>query len=206
MIRTIIFDLGGVIITIDQPQAVRNFQEIGLKDAAMLLDPYTQQGVFGDLEEGLISDEDFRRELSRMVGRELTWEECQYGWLGYRKELPPRNLEALRRLREEGYRLVLLSNTNGYMQRWAETDFDGKGGSIADYFDALYRSYEVKLMKPDPKFFQLVLEREGLRPEEALFVDDGQRNVEVAESLGIKGYCPENGADWTQDIYKYLRS
>ena len=168
MIRTIIFDLGGVIITIDQPQAVRNFQEIGLKDAATLLDPYTQQGIFGDLEEGLISDEDFRRELSRMVGRELTWEECQYGWLGYRKELPPRNLEALRRLREEGYRLVLLSNTNGYMQRWAETDFD--------------------------------------RPEEALFVDDGQRNVEVAESLGIKGYCPENGADWTQDIYKYLRA
>ena len=52
MIRTIIFDLGGVIVTLDQPQAVRRFMEIGLKDAERRLDPYTQSGMFGDLERG----------------------------------------------------------------------------------------------------------------------------------------------------------
>ena len=41
MIRTISFDLGGVIITIDHQQAVRRFEELGLKDAAQRLDPYT---------------------------------------------------------------------------------------------------------------------------------------------------------------------
>lgn len=204
MIKTIIFDMGGVIITIDQPQAVRRFEELGLKDAKQRLDPYTQVGIFGDLEAGKISAEEFQRELSLLVGRELTFEDCKYGWLGYLKEVPQRNLEALSRLRAMGYRVVLLSNTNSFMQSWAESDFDGKGGSIADYLDALYRSYEVKLMKPDKRFFQLVLEKEGLKPGEALFVDDGQKNVDVAVSLGIKGFCTVNGGDWTREIYDYL--
>ena len=42
MIKNIIFDLGGVILTLDQPQAVRRFETLGLKDAEQRLDPYTQ--------------------------------------------------------------------------------------------------------------------------------------------------------------------
>lgn len=51
-IKNIMFDLGGVIMTIDQPSAVKRFKEIGLEDAERRLDPYTQSGIFGDLEEG----------------------------------------------------------------------------------------------------------------------------------------------------------
>ena len=54
MIKNILFDLGGVIITLDQSQAVRHFKEIGLKDAEQRLDPYTQSGIFGDVEKGTI--------------------------------------------------------------------------------------------------------------------------------------------------------
>ena len=42
MIKNIVFDLGGVIMTIDQSQAVRRFKELGLEDAEQRLDPYTQ--------------------------------------------------------------------------------------------------------------------------------------------------------------------
>lgn len=59
-----LFDLGGVIITLDQSQAIRRFEELGVPDAAQRLDPYQQSGIFGQLEEGMISAEDFRRELS----------------------------------------------------------------------------------------------------------------------------------------------
>ena len=55
MIKNLIFDFGGVVITIDQPQAVRRFKEIGLLNAEQQLDPYTQSGIFGDLERGVIS-------------------------------------------------------------------------------------------------------------------------------------------------------
>jgi len=206
MIKNIIFDLGGVIITISHQEALRRFQRLGLKDAERQLDPYTQNGIFGDLEEGKITAEDFRRELSRMVGRELTYGECQHAWHGYRADLPQRNLDALKKLKQQHYRLILLSNTNPFMMDWAESEeFDGKGNPIQHYFDALYMSYRVKAMKPSELFFRHVIEQEQINPEETLFVDDGPRNVAVAESLGIHTFCPKNGEDWTDEIYDYLK-
>lgn len=205
MIKNIIFDFGGVIVTIDQSQAVRRFEEIGLENAAECLNPYTQSGIFGELEEGKISAEEFRVELSRMAGRELSQEDCKYGWVGYCKELPKRNLTALLKLKEEGYRIILLSNTNPFMMDWADSNgFDGVGHPLSYYFDSMYRSYEEKMMKPDVKFFRHVLYKERILPEETLFVDDGERNIAAAEKVGLRTFCPENGKDWTAEIYKYL--
>lgn len=206
MIKNIIFDLGGVIITISHQEALRRFLQLGLKDAERQLDPYTQNGIFGDLEEGKISAEEFRKELSNMVGRELTYGECQYAWHGYRADLPQRNLDALKKLKQQRYRLILLSNTNPFMMDWAESEeFDGKGNPIQHYFDALYMSYRVKAMKPSEHFFRYVIDQEQIDPDETLFVDDGPRNVAVAESLGIHTFCPKNGDDWTDEIYDYLK-
>lgn len=206
MIRCILFDLGGVVITIDQDQAVKRFKEIELKDAEKRLDPYTQSGIFGDLEAGAISAEQFRVELSKLVGRELTFQECRYAWTGYCKEVPQRNLETLLKLREQGYRIVLLSNTNPYMMDWAlSNDFDGDGHSLKYYFDELYMSFQVKLMKPNDLFYRHVLRKEKLFPQECLFVDDGPRNVAAASQMGIQTFCPKNGADWTKEIYEYLK-
>ena len=205
MIKNIIFDFGGVVMTLDPNEAVRRFQTLGLEDAARQLDAYTQVGIFGDLEHGKISDETFRHELSRMVKHEQTWEECRHAWLGYAKEVPQRNLDTLKNLRAEGYRLILLSNTNPYMMSWAMSpDFDGEGHAVSYYMDACYLSYRVGAMKPDKRFFQYVLDAEQIVPEESLLLDDGLRNVEVAESMGNHTFCPENGADWTKEIYDYL--
>ena len=201
MIRNIIFDFGGVVVTLSHPEALRRFKALGLPDADKWLDPYTQGGIFGELEEGKITAEDFRRELSVLCGRELSYDECRHAWLGYRE-----NLEALKKLRSEGYRLILLSNTNPYMMSWAKSgDFDGEGHSIDDYFDATYLSYELGVMKPDDMFFRKVLMAEQVPPGDCLFLDDGPRNVAAASQIGIRTFCPENGADWTREIYDYLK-
>lgn len=206
MIKTIAFDLGGVVITIDQPRAVSRFKEIGLADAEQRLDPYTQTGIFGDLEHGLITAEDFRLELGKLIGHDVTVEQCAYAWQGYAKDVPMRNLEALKRLRQQGYRVVLLSNTNPYMMMWAMSpQFDGQGHSLADYFDHCYLSYQLKLMKPSEDIFCRVLQAEQTLPHEILFVDDGPRNVAAASQMGFRTFCPKNGADWTEEIYEYLK-
>ena len=206
-IRTIIFDLGGVIITLDSQQAVDRFKVLGVKDAEQRLDSYTQSGIFGDLEHGLISDEDFRRELSKLVGHEVSHEQCAYAWQGYAKEVPQRNLDALDRLRREGYRVVLLSNTNPYMMEWVDSGaFDGKGHSVFHYFDACYLSYQLKLMKPSEDIFRAVLRNEKTFASECLFVDDGARNVATASQLGMRTLMPENGEDWTAKIFDFLRN
>ena len=204
-IKTIVFDLGGVIITLDQSQAVRRFEELGLKDANERLNAYTQEGIFGELENGLITAEQFRAELSAMVGREVTMEECNYAWQGYAKDVPMRNLEAVTRLRQQGYRVLLLSNTNPCMMAWVNSDrFDGQGNPVSAYFDACYLSYEMKLMKPSEEIFRQLMMKEQIAPSEILFVDDGPRNVATASQLGMRTFCPENGADWTDEIYNYL--
>ena len=193
-------------MTIDQNEALRRFKELGLDEAEKCLDPYTQSGIFGDVEEGKITAEEFRAGLSRLVGRELTFDECKYCWLGYRKDVPARNLEMLKELRAKGYRLILLSNTNPFMMSWALTDdFDGGKASLDDYFDALYLSYRLGVMKPDPRFFRAVIDNEKINPEESLFVDDGPRNIEAAGQLGFNTLCPGNGSDWRSDLLVCLR-
>lgn len=204
-IRNIMFDLGGVIMTIDQPSAVRRFEEIGLKDAASCLDPYTQSGIFGDVEEGKISAEEFAEKLGAMCGRKLTFDECKYAWRGYTREVPYRNIKALDRLREMGYRLILISNTNPFMMSWGmSSEFSGDGRSIGDFFDAMYMSFKMKMMKPDRRMFEAIVAGEGIMPEETLFVDDGRKNVEVGKEMGFHTFCPENGTDWTADLFRML--
>lgn len=205
MIKNLIFDLGGVIITLAPDEALRRFKSLGLENAEEQMDAYTQMGIFGQLEEGKISAEAFREELSRQVGREVTYNECRYAWLGYVKEVPQRNLDALLRLRSEGYRIILLSNTNPYMMSWVRsTEFDGHGHSIDYYMDACYLSYQLGVMKPDTEFFHRVLMTEKIMASETLFIDDGPRNVATASQIGIRTYCPQNGADWTTTIYEYI--
>ena len=205
-IKNIAFDLGGVVLALSYEQAVRRFEEIGLKDARQQLDAFEQRGIFGDLEAGRITTEDFRRELSRMVGRELTLDECFYAWHGYVDHVPQRNLEALLSLRNRGYQVCLLSNTNPFMMQWADKDFDGQGHPISYYFDALYLSFECKVMKPRREIFEMMLRGQQATPEETLFVDDGPRNVEMAASMGMHTLCPQNNADWTEDLENKIKT
>ena len=196
-IKHIAFDLGGVVLALSYEQAVARFEEIGLRNARQHLDAFEQKGIFGDLEAGRISAETFRTELSRLVGRELSMDECYYAWHGYVDHVPPQNLEALLNLRSRGYKVCLLSNTNPFMMQWAGRDFDGQGHPISYFFDAMYLSYQCGVMKPHREIFEMMLRGQESLPEETLFVDDGPRNIETAAAMGMQTLCPPNNEDWT---------
>lgn len=207
MIRNIVFDLGGVIMTICQDEAIKRFKSIGLKNVENYLNPYTQTDIFGDIEEGKISAEQFREKLSELIGKEVTYEECKFAWLGYRKDVPLRNLDILRKLKVQGYKLILLSNTNPFMMSWGLSgEFDGNGNSLESYFDSLYLSYKLGVMKPNKKIFQYIIDNEKIQPSESLFIDDGERNINTARLLGFKTLCPINGEDWTKELIEILKN
>ena len=206
MIRNIVFDLGGVIMTICQEEAIKRFKSIGLKNVEDYLNPYTQTDIFGDIEEGKISAEQFRAKLSELIGKEVTYEECKFAWLGYRQDVPLRNLDILRKLKVQGYKLILLSNTNPFMMSWGLSgEFDGNGNSLESYFDSLYLSYKLGVMKPNKKIFQYIIDNEKIQPGESLFIDDGERNINAARLLGFKTLCPINGEDWTKEVIELLK-
>lgn len=204
-IRNVVFDLGGVIVDLDTREPVRRFQEIGVADAAELLDPYEQKGLFLELENGTIGVEDFRRELSRHTGRELPMKDVVWAWLGFIAGVEQGKLDYILKLREH-YKVYLLSNTNPVVQEeWARTDrFSPAGRPINDYFDRMYTSYEAGITKPDPAIFRYMLDDTGMIPAETLFVDDGEKNVAVARSLGFVTYQPANGEDWREPVARLL--
>ena len=203
-INNIAFDLGGVVIALSYENAIRRFEEIGLRDARQHLDAFHQHGIFGDLESGKASPEEFRVELSHIIGREITMDECYYAWHGYVESVPQRNLDILLRLRQQGYKVCLLSNTNPFMMQWAcSPAFDGGHHPIDYYFDRLYLSYECRVMKPLPEIFHMMLNGQQAKPEETLFIDDSPKNCAAAQSLGIHTLCPQNNEDWIPSLRSY---
>jgi len=207
IISHVVLDLGGVIFRLDKMNAIKRFKEIGVANIEDFLDDYEQKGIFGDLESGTITAEQYRDQLCQMTGKQLTMQQLEYAWTGYAVELFQRNFDALLQLRQQGYRVALLSNTNPFMMQWARSGrFDGHGHGLDYYFDHLYLSYEMRVMKPDAQIFKMMLQGEQALPQQVLFVDDSSRNCAAAASLGIRTLNPANGSDWRDDVFNILKS
>lgn len=204
-LKNIIFDLGGVILTLDRERAVRRFQSLGVANAAELLDPYEQKGSFLGYEQGSVSTEALCRYLTPYAGHPLTPDDIRYAWLGFVVDVPQYKLDYILALRRH-YAVYLLSNTNPAIQDWAQSPrFSAAGKPVEAYFDKLYLSYKMGLTKPDPRIFQRMAADAGIDPAASLFVDDGARNIETAAALGFQTYQPANGEDWRAALDARLR-
>lgn len=204
-ITNVVFDFGGVVAPADLGIVIDRFKALGFENVEEYLNMVRQHGIFGDFETGLIDKEGFRSGVSKEAGREVSMEECRHAYMGFFSTVPERNLDLFRKLRAEGYRLSLLSNTNPFVMEWALSKaFDGHGHSLDDYLDSIYASYEMKVMKPDARIFRMMLESEKAVPSQVLFIDDGPKNVAAAKALGINTIQATNGEDWTEDVLRFL--
>lgn len=204
-IKQVIFDLGGVVLHLDRQEAVRRFQAMGIDNAPEMLDAYHQNGVFLQVEDGTLNANQFIDRLQKMTGKELSYHAVAHGWLGFIREVPLYKLEYIRELRKK-YGVYLLSNTNPFIMEWARSAaFTPQGTPITDYFDRLYASYELKMVKPDPAIFEYIVKDAGIDPAETLFLDDGEANVREAARLGIRVYQPQDGEDWRSAVDAILR-
>ncbi|MDR1762508.1 MAG: HAD family phosphatase [Dysgonamonadaceae bacterium] len=196
-IKNIIFDLGGVVVTLDFDEALRRFKEIGCDEIEKVLDPYHQRGIFLALEEGKLSQQEYYDALRREAGKFIPNERIEYAWMGFMKEIPASKLNLLERLKEK-YRLFLLSNTNPVIMSWALTPaFSPQGKSIDQFFDKLYLSYKIGCTKPAPAIYEYLFRDSGIKAEETLFIDDGAANIEIGNRLGMKTYLAKNGEDFS---------
>ena len=202
MIKNLVFDFGGVIVFLSRESAVKAFESIGLAEAELILDKYHQRGIFLELEEGRISEEQYRSKLGALCHRELTFKEVQEAWMAFITGVDYKLINFLQTIRDR-YKIYILSNTNPYISSWAcSKDFTPEGKSLDELFDGLYLSFQVGTTKPDPRIFNELLNKEGLKSEETLFVDDGKANVEAAERLGMHGLHAEVGSDWQEELKK----
>jgi putative hydrolase of the HAD superfamily len=75
---------------------------------------------------------------------------------------------------------------------------------MIDAFDHIIISAEVGVAKPDPRIFQVALERAGVKPDEAVFVDDFYVNIEGCEKVGIKGIHFKDAEAALQELKQLL--
>ena len=178
MKKLLLFDCFGVVMREVAPYWFRRYYTPEEADRI-------KEEMMHDGDVGAVPDDELYRRLGETVGvpgdvirRE--WEELV---------IPnPATISLIRRLKSR-YRVVLLSNAmSGYL-RYA---LDKCG--IADLFDDVIVSAEVKLVKPDPAIFKLALDRAGVDAKNALMIDDVGKNLDGARAVGIDGFL-FRGAD-----------
>ena len=186
-IKSIIFDLGAVLLNISYQKTIEEFDKLGIKNSSTFYSKKLQTNIFNLLETGEISESDFIKEIQKYC-TESTNTQILYAWNAMLLDLPLHRIELLKQLKKD-FNLYLLSNTNSIHI----TEFENKIGSkqykeFYQLFDKVYYSHKIGHRKPNAEAFQLIIEENNLIAEEILFIDDSPQHIEGAKKLGIKTY------------------
>jgi len=195
-IKNIIFDFGGVIIDIDYWRSINAFIKLGSKGFESIYSQAGQIEVFDKLDKGLISPDDFRKELFRFFPPETTLKMIDDAWNAILLGIPEHRIRLLEKIRKN-YRLILMSNTNIIHYDIYSKELKEKFGydTLDCLFDEVYLSFKLGMRKPDTAFFKLILNENHLDPATTLFIDDSEQNLPPAQSLDIHTYFLEKGTD-----------
>lgn len=184
-VRNIIFDLGGVILNINPLLTVEAFHKLGWNDFYKGDNQSLNKALFYNLEKGNSSPEAFRNTVRQMIDKQMTDEEIDLAWTAMILDIPADRVSYLNELKKS-YRLFLLSNTNEIhrikFHRSFKEDF---GYSFYDLFEHSFYSHKMGMRKPNPQIYVQALKEANLDPEETLFIDDMEENIEAAKATGM---------------------
>lgn len=187
--------MGGVLVDLDIEGCKAAFKSyLGYYNIDNIIDACHQKGIYGDLEEGTLSAEEFRRIVlseSRPDSRPELVDEAMWNIL---VGIAPYKATMLRRL-AESYDLYLLSNNNPICMPHSTRIFADAGIPLDRIFRKCFLSYEVKALKPSERFYKTVIEEIGIPSEDMLFIDDSQKNVDGAVAAGLPAVYYEPGTD-----------
>ena len=186
-IKNIIFDLGGVVIDLKRERAVAALEKLGIEDAGTLLGEYSQKGPFLKLETGEISSSEFFDLLQSKCLKPTGCTQIRDAFEEFLVGIPIERLKLIEELKKQGFKTYVLSNTNPIMfNHWIQREFKKDGKSINDYFDGIVASFQEGVCKPDSSIFINLIKRYQLNPGETLMLDDSEKNVMAARSVGLK--------------------
>ena len=202
--KVLIFDLGGVVIDLHVDRTFAGMASLGVP-AAMLAErecllntnmmSYDRGDITTDCMFGYIKS--FIPDVAREAYGERLDSEVQRVWNLMLGDVPVEKLECLERLRAQGFRVVMLSNTNeGHWPQIEHLFVEACGKLPSQCFDALYLSYLMRLRKPEPGIFRTLLDSEGVTASECIFFDDSAENCAAARAMGIDAVLMERNASW----------
>lgn len=204
-IKAIVFDAGGVLLDLNLERCRNAFKDIlGYNRIDELLDPCLQKGIYGDMEEGRITSEEFRRQVLAESKPGSTPEMVDACMAALLDGIVPEKVTYLNLLKER-YPLYLLSNNNEIAWACFHTIFRRDGIPIPETFKDCFLSYRMGLLKPNPEIFLKVIESLGLQPDEILYIDDSRANAVSAARVGMNSLYYKRGSDLEQLVEGALK-
>ena len=198
MVKAIIFDAGGVLFNskkslFDTP--IEYIVRITNQSKDLVDKAYRE--VIKDCEYKEVGQKELWERLMAKLNIQIPFSgqnPIEEGFKVFRRneELFP----IIRRLKLN-YKLVIVSNAN------AVEAATHQATEMYREFDIVILSYKVGVRKPDPKIYQIAIDRLQMAPEEIIFVDNAQENFGEANKLGLKGILFKN-VEQLKDELKHL--
>lgn len=195
-IKSIIFDLGNVLVDFDHSIAAKKAALFCGKPEKEIFDFFFTCETTSLFEEGKILPSDFFLQMKKSLNLRLKYEEFILIW----NEIfsftdKNRAVYNLCKKLAGRYRIALLSNINTLHFDYLKTNFP-----VFDVFHHLFLSFELKLKKPDPLIYKKALEVLEVSPEQAFYTDDRAELIAAARSLGIKGFVFKDAEQLKEDL------
>lgn len=207
MIKNLLFDLGGVLLNLDQSRTHQAFADL-VGDAQThrnLYDALLAERVFERFETNELDEQGFIQAMQAQ--HPLSAKAIEEAWSAMLLDLPEERLSLLERLRSEGYRLFLLSNINSIHLRDVQAILRAQYGSSFDldrYFDKAFYSHLIQRRKPQPSTYAWVLEQMQAQAGQTAFFDDLHENILGAQEIGLRAVLHPSNGDIAQTVYKTL--
>ena len=189
--KALILDFGGVITrTLFETHDITE-RALGLPAGTLTwrgpFDPSTDP-LWVRMQARAITERDYWMERTREVGRLLGEEWSDMKTFVQRARgaeaelvLRPEARDAILRVREAGLRLAILSNELDLFYGVAFRE----RFPLIDRFDVIVDATYTKILKPDPRAYELVLAELGLDRRNCVFVDDQKKNIEGAVAVDL---------------------
>ena len=197
--KTIIFDLGKVIFDYSWDHMYDYFSKLANISLAEVKARFAVNSdpIFLDFERGLITTQDYMKHVEQLLGIRMTIPQFADG-LNSIYEDSYEGIEEILGELELKYLLVALSNTNPvHADEWRRRYADQ-----IIYFSYIFCSHEMRSRKPEPVIYEQVIRSVGTMPEQCVFFDDRQDNVDAAKSVGIPSFTVRSPAEIREVIAK----
>lgn len=201
MIKNIVFDMGNVLIAYE-PQKIFGKYCDNQEDIDILVREMVGSPEWQEFDRGTITKRDFVPMIGRLpqhlqaLAHKLLLEQCFA-----EVEMPPfpQSEELVRKLREKGYGIYLLSNAGQDFYHYS------KGIPAFQYFDFCFVSSDYKLLKPERAIYEKFFSVTGLDRSTCVFIDDVQANVQGSIDAGMDAICFTPSRADISELYTALR-
>lgn len=202
-VKSIIFDLGGVLLDIDYDATIKAFAALGIPNFETHFSQMEQSNFFDDWETGKMGREAWLAGMQEACGPAVSPEKIVEAWNAMLGGFPMRRLQLLQQLRSQ-YNLYLLSNTNEVHEEAFNKILNEQCGvpAIAAFFDKVYYSHRIGMRKPDEAPFLKILYENGLVSGEILFIDDSPQHLETAAWLGLQTRWLRKGETIEENVFR----